>query len=480
MFQLLYPIGLLAAIGIVLPILIHLWDIKSGKTLKIGSVAFLGVPSNLRSRSLKITDLPLLLLRCLLIGLIALLLAAPAYRQKLATTTQPGWILVEKSNFNKLWRNKRKQLDSLILKGYEIHDFDLNFARLQLSDTSSKFSRSASRPLSYYSLLKQLDGQHQQVRKVYAFADNRLSRFEGKQPVLHLDLNWIFLPADSTETTWISDSYQTNNQVYKQTIAHSTSTGTYFSSAQLSLKDTAGLQVDTANFIVQIYQHQASIDAGFVKAAVLALRQYTGRKIEVRIINSAKQISADAKLVFWLSDQQPSAADIKNLPQGSAVFQYAGNKIEKLNSSIQDQLGIALNGAELYKRTTYTTQPIQDVWVDAAGNPILSLDAKSGIKRYKFYSRFRPDWNNLVWTNGMVLFLTPIVLPQAAAQFAFQPDHRSLTAVQEFKPLLAQTDVKAEHTKYAQRSLSPWFWWLAFVLLFLERWFSYRKNVRIL
>jgi hypothetical protein len=479
MFQLLYPIGLLAAIGIILPILIHLWNIKSGKTLKIGSIAFLGVPSNQRSRSFKITDWPLLLLRCLLIGLLAFLLAKPAYHKKLAATDQGGWILVEKTNFNKLWKTKRKQLDSLLVKGYEIHDFDVNFAKLELKDTLVKYSRSAARPLSYYSLLKQLDSQ-QQGRKMYVYTENRLSRFEGKQPVVHLDLNWNFLNSDSTQSSWVAEAYETDKQTYRQTIAHSTSTGTYFSTVQLSLKDITGLRLNKSSIMVQIYQQQAAVDAGFVKAAVLALKQYTSRKIDVQDISSPKQISKNAKLVFWLSDQQPSAAEIKNLAAGATLFQYAGGKLQEVNSTIQDQKGVALEHAELYKRTAFTAQPDQKIWLDAAGNPVLSLASEPGIKRYKFYSRFTPDWNNLVWTNGMVLFLTPIIFPQAAVEPAFKQDQRSLTAAQVLKPLGTQSKVKAEHSRYVQQSLSPWFWWLAFILLFLERWFSYRKNIRVI
>jgi len=479
MFELLYPIGLIAATGILLPILVHLWNIKSGKTLKIGSIALLGVPANQRSRSLKISDWPLLLLRCLLIGLIAFLLAKPAYKKKLAATAQAGWILVEQSSLNKLWRTNRKQLDSLIRKGYEIHNFDVGFARLELKDTLTKYSKSAARPLSYYALLKQLDSQ-QQGKRLYVYADNRLSRFEGKQPVLHLDVNWSFLPVDSTKTSWVEETYETSNQQIRQTIAHSSSSGTYFSTAQLRQGDTLGLHVERGSMLVQIYHKQAAVDAGFVNAALRALKQYTGRNIEIQQINSFKEIRNHAQLVFWLAEQQPSAAEIKNLPSGTTVFEYAGAKVQNVNSTIQDDKGVGLERAELYKRTAYSTPTGQNIWVDAAGNPLLALDSDSGIKRYQFYSRFRPDWNNLVWTNGMVLFLTPIIFPQAAAETAFKPDQRSLAIATETKPVKAQNEVSAEHTSFLQQSLSSWFWWLAFMLLFLERWISYRKNVQII
>jgi hypothetical protein len=478
MFQLLYPLGLLAAIGVLVPILVHLWNIKSGKTLKIGSVALLGLPSNQRSRSLKITNWPLLLLRCLLIFLIAFLLAAPAYRTKQSTSAKPGWILVEKANLPKLWNSNKKQLDSLILKGYELHDFDVNFARIDLKDTLTKFSRSAKPPLSYYSLLKQLDPE--KGRRMYLYTDNRLSRFDEKPPVLNLDLNWKFLPADSATSSWVADAYQANNQRFIKTKAHSTATGNYYSNEALSAPDTAGLHVDTTTLTVQIFQRNSSTDAAFVKAAVLALRQYTGRSIKVRSINSLAQVRNKASLVFYLSEQQPNASEIKDLPKGTTLFQYEGKKVQSMNSIIQDELGLALSPASLYKRTFSSANQGQNIWLDATGNPVLSLDSLSGIKRYHFYSRFQPDWNDLVWTEGMVLFLAPVVLPQAAADYAFRQDQRSSLVAHVSSPITAVKALNNNGISYVQKSLSTWLWWIVFLVLFLERWLSYRKNVQVI
>jgi hypothetical protein len=478
MFQLLYPIGLLAAIGVALPILIHLWNIKSGKTLKIGSIAFLGVPSNQRSRSFRITDWPLLLLRCLLICLIAFLIARPVQRQKIKVSEQPGWILVEKANFKKLWSTKRKQLDSLILKGYELHDFDVNFARLQLKDTLSRFPRSADEPLSYYSLIRQLDSQMEPGRKVYLYTGNRLSGFKGKQPLVHMDLKWSFLPDERKDTSWLANSYETVNRMVKRTIAHSTSAGTYYTAEQVRRNAAAEEQVDTSSIRVEVYQKQGSGDAAYLKAAVLALRQFTNRKIELQNITSLKQIRTNSSLVFWLSEQQPRVSEIRKLPKGITFFEYAGTKVQKVNSVIQDQNEVSLEDAELYKRTESDAIPDQKVWLDATGMPVLSLDATSQINHYKFYSRFRPDWNNLAWTNGMVLFLTPIILPQSSSQMAFKEDQRAVSAATTRLPLLTGNSVKEAKNSYLQHSLSSWFWWIAFVLLFLERWLSYRKNVQ--
>lgn len=491
MFQLLYPIGLLAAIGIILPVLIHLWNIKSGKTLKIGSVAFLGVPSNQQSRSFRITDWPLLLLRCLLICFLAFLLANPTQRQQIKASEQPGWILVEKANFRKLWSSKRKQLDSLILKGYEIHDFDVNFSKLELKDTLNEAPGSSAVALPYYSLIRQLDSQMEPGKRAYVYTDNNSFRFQGKQPIIHLDLKWSFLPNARKDTSWVADSYATSNRMVKTTTAHSTAAGTYYTAAlvQPAAEDA---QVDTSSVLVQVYQKQASLDAAYLRAAVLALGQFTNRKIVLQNISSFKQIKSNGSLVFWLSEQQPSAAEMQRLPKGVSFFEYAGTKIQekgtkvhtagtkiqKVNSLIQDQNGLALEDAELYKRTEPTSDTAQNIWLDAAGIPVLSLTTTSGIKRYEFYSRFRPDWNNLAWTNGMVLFLTPIILPEAAAEIAFHEDQRSRSATTMRMPLLAGSSTTAITNSYVQQSLSSWFWWIAFILLLLERWLTYRKNVQ--
>ena len=80
--QLLYPIGLLALAGLIIPVIIHLWSVKTGKTLKIGSINLLGESANATSKSLKITDWLLFVLRCLLLIIIGLMLAQPLWQKK--------------------------------------------------------------------------------------------------------------------------------------------------------------------------------------------------------------------------------------------------------------------------------------------------------------------------------------------------------------------------------------------------------------
>ena len=478
MFSILSPLALFAALGILIPVLIHLWNIKSGKTLKIGSIALLGDPSNQRSSSFRITDWPLLLLRCLLILCVAMILADPVHQAKLDVSERPGWILVEKGYFKKLWNSQRKQLDSLLAKGYEIHDFDVNFRKLELADTLSVFSSSAEAPLTYYGLLKQLETQLEPGRKVYLYVHNRSARFASKAPQVKLDLHWNLLPAATADTSWNVGLYQTVNQTVAGVTAHSSATGTYYQTAILKASDTAGMVVDTTTIQVQIYAEPGTKDAQYVDASVRAIRQYTKHKISISHIRSLQNTKQKA-MVFWLSSKAPTAAEINKVHDGTRFFQYAGGRVERQASSIQDLNGVSLEQSELYKRTAYPAGAGGGIWSDASGTPLLSNEIVQRKQVFKFYSRFRPYWTNLVWSDNMVLFLLPVILPEANSITAFQRDRRSLASIMEPNLPTAEHNEKGRADVFVQRAISTWFWWMAFVLLILERWLSYRKNMRL-
>ena len=132
MLQLLQPIWLWASAGIIVPILIHLWHIKRGKTLKVGSIIFLQESSKQQSTSFKISEWLLLLLRCLLTILLAVLLATPQWNQSLQSKNEKGWLVVEKENFLETYHQFKPSIDSLLQSNYELHYFEEGFKKSDL------------------------------------------------------------------------------------------------------------------------------------------------------------------------------------------------------------------------------------------------------------------------------------------------------------------------------------------------------------
>jgi hypothetical protein len=73
----LQPVLLWGALAIVIPIIIHFWYQKKGKTIAWAATQWLIDKTNLQHRGVRLDEVPLLLIRCLLIILMVLLLARP-------------------------------------------------------------------------------------------------------------------------------------------------------------------------------------------------------------------------------------------------------------------------------------------------------------------------------------------------------------------------------------------------------------------
>src|SRR3954464_3767664 len=92
-------IWLFAIAAVVIPVAIHLWNIRPGKVLKVGSISLIDPASRKSSRSFKLLDIPLFILRCLLLLALALLLSMPVWQKKLQAAKVKGWVLVPKESF---------------------------------------------------------------------------------------------------------------------------------------------------------------------------------------------------------------------------------------------------------------------------------------------------------------------------------------------------------------------------------------------
>src|SRR5690349_18614316 len=87
MIQLQSPFWLIALSGVLIPVLIHLWNKKPGRTIKVGSIRWLEATASKRLNSIRLHDWLLLLLRMAIVALVALVLTQP---QWLHPTTLPA------------------------------------------------------------------------------------------------------------------------------------------------------------------------------------------------------------------------------------------------------------------------------------------------------------------------------------------------------------------------------------------------------
>ncbi len=492
---LLNPIWLFALAALSIPVAIHLWHVRPGKTLKVGSISLINSSSQ-NSRSIKLHDLLLLLLRCLLLALVALVLTMPLWQKKINSSGIKGWVIMPAENLKESYQKFKPQVDSLTKAGYEFHYFNKGFQKAALSEVLADgkgLKKDSTNSVSYWTLLQQLDAQIPSLLPVYLFTENRVGHFKGDKPQTVLNLRWqTYMPADST-STWLSKAWLTDNNDIQVVQGNSKALGTYYTNytiksgeqrnasfvvntenAQLnvSLKGSNQITVDTSTWHFAIYAEKNSADANYVKAALTSIIQFTKHKAIIREYADPARIPANQSWVFWLSTKP-----VNQLRNCNNLFVYEAGKVKDNNSWIDDESG-ALSKQKIgsYRSVVATNRNTVNLWRDGFGDPILSLEKQNQTNQYHFYSRFDPSWSDLVWNDNFPKMLLRLIIGPVAKQ-DISYDKR----IMDVKQLLPAADHEA-HTANGninERVDISRYLWLLMVLVFIaERWLAHRQSSR--
>ncbi|RWY55584.1 BatA domain-containing protein [Mucilaginibacter gilvus] len=473
----------LAAIGI--PVLIHLWNIRPGKTLKVGSISLITEASKTTSRSLKLLDILLLILRCLLLALLAFFLAGPLWAYFSAEKKAKGWVLIPKENLKESYQKCKPKVDSLLKAGYEFHYFNKDFAKQdlqkRLADTSMKDTTTEA---NYWSLVKQLDEKARDVPPVYLFTPNGVNHFRGAKPQIKSYITWkTYTPTDST-SRWIAGASFTNTGAIKVILGSSNPSGSCFSTQTIqadgnkdiavnvqngqpivSLKNTTqpAVAVDTATFSITIYTDKYGVDAGYLKAALQAAAGFIGKKAAVKQYASPTQIPAGQAWLFWLSEQ---SVDSRLQNASANIFKYERGKI------IDAHTRMSPGNIALIK---YIDAPTSGdaLWQNGFGKAILKLEQQGNANVYHYYSHFNPAWNDLVWSDAFPKEILKLLSGQPY-KVPLEYDKCVLTQQQLLPYNMVNSYTPSSVVAVNPKDISAYFWLFLFVVFAVERWLSHK------
>ena len=441
MLQLLQPLWLYALTGISIPVIIHFWNQRPGKTLKVGSTSLITEDTKEYKRSLKLSDLLLLLVRCLLIAALALALSKPTWRHPFDAGKQKGWILISPQNINEIYAHFKPIIDSLQKAGLEFHYFDEGFQTEKLEDALAKQPGPVfSKPISYWGIAALLDQTIPGTVPVYVFTDNYLKHFSGSRPVLANHLNWFtYTPPDT--------AIQTKN---------------------LSGTDTASLRIS-------VFTDKYANDARYVKAAIDAVQEFSKRNIKLSVVNNSKDIPSQPDWLFWLSDQP-----LANTCKAKNIFSYEPGKVKSTSSVVNIANWPMASPPGLYKSLT-TNDSIKNssgnIWTDGFGNPVLSFEKKDSASHYHFYTHFDPSWNELAWNDNfpaMIYHLLQKEKPGTGLPDAF--DKRLIDTKQLLPAFSSISRQKGKPDKFTPVNLSGISWLLVLLLFLAERLASFQNS----
>jgi hypothetical protein len=485
----LHPIWFFALSAISIPVAIHLWNVRKGKTLKIGSIALITAASQKRSLNRRLNDVLLLLLRCFLLILVVFTLAAPLLLRNSNTSKTKGWVLIPMESMKEAYQKFKPKVDSLNKAGFEFHYFDNGFARADVNKVLADTAHYQNSSADYWSLIQQLDSQVPPSLPVYVFTSNGTSHFAGGKPEVSLNLHWQTYTAADSISRWIAKAWLTNSGDIQIVEGSSNPRGTSYKnysirsgdqstkyvvnsdSAKLSigLKNSNGrVAVDTSTRRLVIYADKNSPDVGYLKAALGAIIQFTKHRATIRQYSDASQIPSQRNWLFWLSDKP-----LNQQLQYDNLFVYENGKINRGNSAIEAETSD--QKIELYKSITTNDKGFA-IWKDGFGNPVLDLEPRSGRNLYHFYSRFDPAWSDLVWSNEFPKMLLKLIVGPVTAPDA-KYDKRILSN-EQIMPVITNAGSISVGNITDHIHLSRYLWLLLAVTFFAERWLSHHNKFK--
>lgn len=176
----LYPTYLWALLGLAVPVAIHLWSKKEGRTIRIGSVRLLTESDPKKTSNVKLNEIWLLLLRMLMIIVLVLILAQPQISAK--QEISPVTYLVEPSLLS--FEEVNHLVDSLSAD---------NSVRLLQQDfpvyEKENFNNENSGIPNYWQLA--LEMEELSTDSIVVFTNAFISGFRGRRPEVSENINWI-------------------------------------------------------------------------------------------------------------------------------------------------------------------------------------------------------------------------------------------------------------------------------------------------
>lgn len=499
---LLNPTWLFALAAVSIPVLIHLWNIRNGKVLKVGSISLITAAARKSSRSLNLVDLLLLLLRCLLLIAIAILLAMPLWKQNNQTNLPvKGWVLLPRENLQEGYLKFKTTIDSLTGKGYEFHYFNKGFAKANLKQALALKNNNTAdtlngHPLSYNELLWQLQKVAGNI-PLAVFTANNLNRFTDERTPVALNLKWrTFTPADSV-TTWLQSAWFTAGKDIVVIQGTAKPSGTAYvrftvkpsangntnpfevkvngGKATVCLKNDAqhAIVVDTTVYNIAIYTDNYPADARYLQAALEAGLAFVPHRAIVKNYKTPQAIPQGQNWVFWLADK-PLPALIKQ--HTGHILSYVAGQPKIVDSWINTSQGL-YNATEpkipLFKLVNANQTNALAFWQDGFGNAILSTQKQDNAMVYHCYTHFNPVWNNLVWSDEFPEILLKLITADEKPADGLN-NHRVVTPQQ--LPAIVGATGNNNTLPVQLKNFTNYIWALIIALFFMERWLAHRKK----
>lgn len=472
--------------------------------MKVGSLRWLEPSASKRWSSIRLSDVWLLVLRCLILILLAVALAKPVWQGAPSTQQAQKAVFISPELLHSTaLRTIKPTVDGLLQRGYILHRYTPDFEAIPIEAWQALSNDPTDSVVSngnHWGLLPALAQQYKQAEdSVWLFTSDQQRHFQGAPTPLQENIRWVPVALEST-INWVQAAYTLRPDSLLLITGHSNRDGTKFSAVQVAtLAQEAningnlvrlGEQGDSLtaqwsnSFSQRIAIHKEPLRIGiahdkaqqaevrYLQAAVQAISRYTGIPIKAHVISTTTQPDPSTSWLFWLSGQNVPGSWIEQVQKnGTSLWVQSASEPEPITAQL------AASGIEKIKIQQLTATDIANsnagiklsdvstVWQTTAGEPLLFMQPLGLGKVYHFRSGFGPAWSQLGQSAQLPELLLPLLLPEQSTD---QYDARALDETQ-LKSTVVQPVGKKDKSEKQQYSLMPWLVLLAFLLFVAER-----------
>ncbi|MFZ6010379.1 MAG: BatA domain-containing protein [Bacteroidota bacterium] len=361
------PIWLWGLTGLLIPIGIHLLSRKEGRVIHIGSLRHLQDSDSARFKSVRLNEVVLLLLRCLLLSLIVFMMAGLHIPSR--TKTSKHWLVIEKGIEHS--SAYASLIDELKKKDYEVRFLSPGFPEV-------KDSIAAEPVYDYWALIEQL--QSEMVDSLIVISYNHANNFKGKR-----------LPAINAR--WLTEESQpVQHPVEKIAAADSTWTriGNFHAKrtsykTQKTQATQDDRQINIKNFdtisIAVVAEKENAYDQKLMLASLRAIQTIVPHKLLISTYQPSEWNDKQFDWTIWLADHAPN--------KNNCIF---------YTNSLNENLPLLIRAQQ-----THVTRGKDERWI--------------------ITSRLNED---RMLKENFILLLASILLPNTATKDAQQNDRRVL------------------------------------------------------
>ena len=274
MIQFLNPIWLWALAGLLFPLGIHLLSRKEGKVFLIGSTRFIEETRTSRFSSIRLNEILLLLLRCIMITLLVFYISGLSF----SSDEPEKWLLLERGVEEYGLSNVIR--DSLTKSGYQVRFFSHGFP----------FHADSPGRSNYWALIQALNKKP--LQNIVILSRQHIVNFSGERVHLPSNVRWIGLPS-MPERDFVA-AHGLNGS----TNEFSTS---FENEIPISFN---GLATKTVNIS---YDSSLSYDKKVLVAALGSIQEAFGVHFEIRI--NPAELNPEADLHFKLDPSKSEEED---------------------------------------------------------------------------------------------------------------------------------------------------------------------------